>query len=187
MCNILLVIINGQYIVVDGESGHGTGGGDDVGFEEVFRRHYKALCLFANTFLNDMNRAEDIVQEVFIKWIEVSRANPPASQRAYLYKMTRNACIDTRRRSAVTTVYTDSMPDNAVYFFQPESESTGVMDRLLEAVDSLPEKAKYIFISISVNGRKYQEVADEMNISKNTVKTQLARSLKLLRQRLEDL
>ena len=58
------------------------------------------------------------------------------------------------------------------------------MDKLLEAIEALPEKCRYVFVAICVDNKKYKEVADEMHVSLNTIKTQLSRSLKLLRESL---
>jgi RNA polymerase sigma-70 factor (ECF subfamily) len=132
-----------------------------------------------------MNEAEDMVQDAFVKWWETIEKRPATSTRAYLYQMVRNACIDCLRRPRKDTVSIHSLPDEMdALFFQPETEHDSRADLLLKAIDTLPEKARLVFTAICVNERKYKEVADEMNVSVNTIKTQLSRSLRLLRDQL---
>ena len=58
------------------------------------------------------------------------------------------------------------------------------LDYLFEAIENLTDKCRYVFTAICVNNRKYKDVADEMHISLNTVKTQLSRSIRILRENL---
>jgi RNA polymerase sigma-70 factor (ECF subfamily) len=126
-----------------------------------------------------------MVQDAFVKWWETIGKRPAASTRAYLYQMVRNACIDRLRRPRNDTVSINSLADEMdILFFQPEAENDSRADLLLKAIDTLPEKARLVFTAICVHERKYKEVADEMNVSVNTVKTQLSRSLRLLRDQL---
>jgi RNA polymerase sigma-70 factor (ECF subfamily) len=156
----------------------------DILFKEIFDKHYEPLCLYAARFTRDTDDAEDMVQDAFVKWWETIEKNPGASTRAYLYRMVHNACVDRARRRPDDTVDANSLADELEELFQPEAENDARVDLLLEAIDALPEKARQVFTAICVNGRKYKEVASEMNVSVNTVKTQLSRSLKILRDRL---
>lgn len=149
-------------------------------FESIYDRNYQALCLYAARLLRDVVEAEDVVQEVFVRFWE--RGEQLASERSYLYRMVRNACVDRLRQKKAVTVDAELMADQLEDFFEPESEGEAGIDRLLEAVNGLPEKCREVFVAICVNEKKYKDVAAEMNVSVNTVKTQLSRSLKLLRE-----
>ncbi|MDR2130494.1 MAG: sigma-70 family RNA polymerase sigma factor [Odoribacteraceae bacterium] len=155
-------------------------------FKEIFDKHYEALCLYAVKFTRDMSDAEDMVQDAFVKWWEVIEKNPAASTRAYLYQMVRNAGIDRVRQKRHDTVDIHTLVDSLEFLFQPEAENDSRIEALLEAIDTLPEKARQVFMAICVNERKYKEVAHDMNVSVNTIKTQFSRSLKLLRDRLNE-
>ena len=102
--------------------------------------------------------------------------------RPLLYRMVRNMCVDRARAKRWSTVDAEVMADQLVYYFQPESEGDSKIDLLMEAVRNLPEKCQQVLIAICFNEKKYKEVAEEMSVSVNTVKTQLARALKLLRE-----
>lgn len=154
-------------------------------FVDLFNKNYKALCLYAVKFCGDFSEAEDIVQEVFVKFWDVYQEEAGTmSVRSYLYRMVRNACIDLSRAQKYDMVDVNSLADQLEYFFQPELEEDSKMDKLLEAIEALPDKCRYVFMAICVNNRKYKDVAEEMHVSLNTIKTQLSRSLRLLRESL---
>ena len=153
-------------------------------FAAVFTANYEPLCLYAARLTGDMHFAEDIVQDVFARFWKSMNSRPPSSIRPYLYAMTRNACVDYLRTQKYIRVDIDRHIEEFDCFFQPDSDSPSRVDKLLRAVNSLPEKARRVFLAIVVNDMKYKDVAAQMGISVNTVKTQLARSIALLRERL---
>jgi RNA polymerase sigma-70 factor (ECF subfamily) len=158
----------------------------DTLFKEFFDKHYEPLCLYAAKFVSDLAEAEDMVQDAFVKWWETIEKRPEATTRAYLYQMVHNACIDKLRRPRDNTIDINTITEETETIFQPESETDTRADRLIEAINNLPEKARLVFTAICVNDRKYKDVAAEMHVSVNTVKTQLSRGLRLLRQRLDN-
>ena len=93
-------------------------------------------------------------------------------------------CVDRVREKPKSTVDVEVMTDQLVYYFSPESENDSKIDLLMEAVKNLPVKCQQVLVAICFNEKKYKDVAEEMQVSVNTVKTQLARALKLLRENL---
>ena len=66
-------------------------GGDIGEFERFFVKHYKPLCLYAFRFLNDMDMAEDIVQEFFYNfWKNRESFSLRLSLKSYVYQSVRN-------------------------------------------------------------------------------------------------
>jgi RNA polymerase sigma-70 factor (ECF subfamily) len=59
-------------------------------------------------------------------------------------------------------------------------------ERIDEAVNSLPDKCREIFIRNRMENKKYQEIADELNLSVKTVEAQMSKALKILREKLSD-
>ena len=98
--------------------------------------------------------------------------------------MTRNMCVDRVREKPKSVVGVEVMTDQLIYYFQPESEDDSKIDLLMKAVKNLPVKCQQVLVAICFNEKKYKDVAEEMQVSVNTVKTQLARALKLLRENL---
>ena len=144
-------------------------------FTMVFDKNYEALCLYAVKFTEDFWEAEDIVQESFVRFWEMYRDRlTTENARPLLYRITRNMCVDRVREKPKSTVDVEVMTDQLVYYFK--------IDLLMEAVKNLPVKSQQVLVPICFNEKKYEDVAEEMQVSVNTVKTQLARALKLLRK-----
>lgn len=143
------------------------------------------MCLYAVRFTEDLVEAEDVVQEAFVRFWEMYRDRLTVENaRPLLYRMVRNMCVDRARAKRWSTVDAEVMADQLVYYFQPESEGDSKIDLLMEAVRNLPEKCQQVLVAICFNEKKYKEVAEDMQVSVNTVKTQLVRALKLLREEL---
>lgn len=64
----------------------------------IFQQYYRPLCLYATHYLHDIDEAEDVVQDCFVKLI--SRNIMPENIKAFLYTSVRNACIDRMRRQS---------------------------------------------------------------------------------------
>ena len=64
----------------------------------IFQHYYRPLCLYATHYLHDIDEAEDVVQDCFVKLI--SRNIMPENIKAFLYTSVRNACIDRLRRQS---------------------------------------------------------------------------------------
>ena len=145
------------------------------GMELLFREYYKPLVVWATTFLHDTQRAEDIVQDFFVKlWEKPYSALLPETLKSYLFTSIRNLAlnqldkIDPLRR-ACDVAYCDS-PWNEYDNFEDE-------------VEKLTPRAQDVIRKIYLEGMKYKDVADELGISVATVNSILVRALKKLRQR----
>lgn len=153
-------------------------------FKSLFEVNYQALCLYVARYGYKPEEAEDIVQSMYIKLWENMASKPETATRAYLYTMVKNSLIDLSRLKKIDIINISSFSDKFYAFFQPELDEAGTVDKVLSAINNLPEKARIIVNAVFINGKKYKEVAAEMNISENTVKTQLQRSLRTLRKSL---
>lgn len=73
---------------------------DFAGFKDLFGRYYRPLCLYAIHYLKNVQAAEDAVQDVFVTYWE--RGVAADDPRAYLYRMTRNKCVDILRHGTLS-------------------------------------------------------------------------------------
>ena len=151
--------------------------------ELLFREYYKPLVVWATTFLHDTQRAEDIVQDFFVKlWEKPYSALLPETLKSYLFTSIRNLAliqlgkIDPLRR-ACDVAYYDS-PWKEYDNFEDE-----VFRRVEEELEKLTPRAQDVIRKIYLEGMKYKDVADELGISVATVNSILVRALKKLRQR----
>ncbi|MBD8488109.1 RNA polymerase sigma-70 factor [Echinicola sp. CAU 1574] len=156
--------------------------------ETIFYAYHRKLVYFAFQYLKDQDLSEDVVQEVFIKLSQndlLLRQDRLAIQH-YLYKAVKNKCFnlirDQKVHDRVKEQLTESEWDDQTIIHKIiQSE---VIAELYAAISSLPEKCQEISRMGYLHGKTNQEIAQELGVSVNTVKTQKQRGLKLLRHKL---
>tara|TARA_B100000809_G_scaffold175093_1_gene172391 strand:+ start:1460 stop:2014 length:555 start_codon:yes stop_codon:yes gene_type:complete len=151
-------------------------------FKTFFNQHYKNLVVYANGYLFDKQASEDVVQEVYIYiWENADRIDIKSSLKNYLYVMVRNRCLNYLKSIKITDSY-DHLDLNISSIAEHVFESTSEEDKqivyhqVLKVVDSLPDKMQQIVKLKYLHHYKYAEIAAELGVSLNTVKTQLKRA-----------
>lgn len=163
--------------------------GDESAFDVIFRRWYEPLCRYAGRLADgDMDEAEDLVQQTFVKlWEHRTRIDVSWSLKAYLYKTVHNASLNRLRSLKVQSKYVDftaQQPDNMMT--QPDDTSPELIERFRRAMDALPPQCRHIFELSRFESLKYREIADQLGISIKTVETQMGKALRMLRLQLVD-
>lgn len=149
--------------------------------ENLFRYHYRPLCIFALHYLKDIDVSEDVVQEAFgLLWEKLSAGEKVVNQKGYLYSTVKNRSLDIlRKRGSVgEAISLDGSVDDIE---EPTVEDAEVEARLWTAIDTLPEKCREIFLMSKRDGLKQEEIASELGISLQTVKNQVSKALKILK------
>lgn len=153
------------------------------GLKLIFNRYYKPLCVFAFKYVDDLDLSEDIVQEVFIKIWEKGSFNDQTNLSAYLFTSIKNLCVSHLRKEYPYCV--DSFEEDIIIEDFRSKEEIFERNRILmEAVENLPERTREVFKVVVFNNLKYKEAAEELNISVNTVKSNLARAYRHLKDSL---
>lgn len=158
-------------------------------FEQLFYANYKQLVYFANKLVLRLDIAEDIVQSVFINtWQQLSRLDASQSVKAYLYRATRNACLNyLKSEYRAKTILTDQVT-HLDQTQEPVSQSThNLQQQLKEILDELPPRRKEIFLLSREQGLSYKEIASAMDLSVKTVENQMGKAIKYLYARLTPL
>lgn len=158
---------------------------DRSAFRELFDAYYDALILFANHLLNNAEAAEDVVQDCFVDfWVSRRFEHLDSGIGKYLFQSVKHAALNNLRGYRRREKHHASMQQE----MKEEAETAETYNEELEilyaAIRQLPEERRKIFTLICLEGKKYQEVADMLQISINTVKTQMGRSFQFLRQTL---
>ena len=171
--------------------------GNEKAFETVFKSHFNGLCLFAEHFLKDTMAAEEIVEDLFCNlWENCKTIDITVSLKAYLYKSVYYQCAKHVRHLKVEQKY----KANQAYFFadnqlrdvnsQSYPIANLIIKELEENIDSiiktLPPQCKEIFCLNRFENLSYAEIAEKLNLSINTVKTQMSRALQKLREDLKE-
>lgn len=162
---------------------------------DVFERHYHGLCFYARRLLRDNGAAaEDIVQEVFISvWKKKLSFGNIYALKAYLYSSTYHSCLDAIKSTGIHERHHRNILDETVrrgpdevQFLNERIEAETLME-IFRAIEQLPDQCRRVFKLSHIEGLSVGEVATEMGISVNTVKTQRARARKLLKENLREL
>lgn len=148
--------------------------------EELFRNHYNALCLYAVHYVDDIEVAEDIVMDCFLKFsARLAEGETIISEKSYLYQMTRNACLEYNRKTHCINT-TDKLPDicdNEQELIERSEREA----RLWKAIDSLPDACRNVLLLSKRDGLKNREIAEELGISIKTVEAQISKAYRILR------
>ena len=158
--------------------------GDTSALEYFFREHTDVLYYRALGFVKDNLAAEDIVQEVFIRFWQLRKnLKITDSVPGYLCKAVDHRCHNYLEHLKVKHRYEESQKWEEVMeeVSEDEEELNIMRERLKMFVDSLPEKCREIFILACIEGLKYKQVAEKLDVSVNTVKTQLKSAYSKLR------
>ena len=162
--------------------------GDLNTFEMIFRDYYKPLVQYGNTLLKDPDETEDIVQQVFVSvWEKRTQLDIHTSLRAMLYKAVHNACLNRIKHYKVRAAHAEEL--KATHSYEDASDqlqAKELNEKILRAVDTLPEQCARIFKMSRFEQLKYQEIADQLGLSVKTVENQMGKALKIIREALKD-
>jgi len=155
---------------------------DKKAFQKVFESFYSRLVSYSYNFTYNQEVSEDLVQEAFIYlWENIDSLKIEKSFQAYLFAMVRNRSLNHLKKIKVTDIgYLLDISIPLSNDFQEEVFSE--LERaqfLLKAegiLNCLPEKMQEIFRLKVMHNFSYKEISEEMDISINTVKTQLKRA-----------
>lgn len=160
---------------------------DTKGLEYLFAEYYKPLVLWADTFLNDIGQAEDLVQEFFVKLWEQDQLAAhllPETLKSYLYASVRNRALNLLDKN--DPLHSAFAVEDAIQFWEEYSDSDEYLVMKVEdAVKKLPPRSREVVECVYLKNMKYKEVAEKLDISVATVKTLLVNSLKTLRKELK--
>lgn len=158
--------------------------GDKESYRLIFNMLYPVMCLFARKFINDYDDAEDITQEIFIElWHRHANFVSFEQIKAFLYLSIKNSCLNFIKHQAVKEKYSQSSLLEREKHFEEFVVEADVIQHLNEAINNLPEQRKQI-MQLSMQGLANNEIAENMQISINTVKLHKKIAYKELRNKL---
>lgn len=156
-------------------------------FEKLFRLNYPRLCQRVFRITQDMEVAEDIVQEVFVYFWDSSLLQTIELPEPYLYKAALHKAINYtashKRRATLGAQYSAQQPvsgNNA----EQELELAELQQRADEAIASLPPVCRKIFLLSRFEEMSHKEIAAFLDISPNTVDNHIKKALSILRKAL---
>lgn len=151
-------------------------------FDDIFDELYVPLCFFSNSILANNALAEDVVQSVFLKlWEQREKRNEINNVKSYIYRSVHNASIDRLRKEANTVTISKELIQNENIELRIIEEE--VSNELKKVLRLLPKKCKKVFLLSVLNKWSYKQIAKELNITVNTVKSQRARAIQIIQEK----
>lgn len=155
--------------------------------EYLFNNYYSRLCYYAFKIINNQEAAKDLVQDVYLSyWNKKTVFETESAIKNFLYLSVRNACLNFIRHDLVEKKFSENTIINSI-----EQEKgldhiikAEVLGEVQKAIEALPDGCKLVLKLAFFEGLKNEQIAQEMGISINTVKTQKQRALQLLRIKL---
>ncbi|MEM7103443.1 MAG: RNA polymerase sigma-70 factor [Bacteroidota bacterium] len=154
-------------------------------FEQFFKENYPLAVSFAVKFVKDLDTAREIAQQAFVNLYEKKdQLEIKTSFKAYLMQSVRNRCLNHFSRQQTIQKHHKAILDSSRESLdhQDQLEYSEFEHKVFGVINSLPEKCQKIFKMNRFEGKKNQEIADELGISKRTVETQISKALKILRK-----
>tara|TARA_R110002049_G_scaffold160881_1_gene325875 strand:+ start:5124 stop:5735 length:612 start_codon:yes stop_codon:yes gene_type:complete len=159
--------------------------GDKQTYRLLYENYYKVLILYATSLTKNETKAEDLVQNAFINlWTKRYTLEIRSSVKSYLYKSVYNLFINDYRKELRNDNVLDKMHyEVLLQSIEEEEYSIKIkLDWINKEIDSLPPKSREIFIMNKRRGLTYKEISKILDISENTVESQISRALKRIRQ-----
>lgn len=159
--------------------------GDELAFRKIYNHYSSRLYNYTFRITEDEELSEEIVMDAFLKvWVNRNVLDEIINFDAYLHTLVRNRAFNAIKRKAHEAViigklclnnseYQDTTEETVIY-----NEYQHIINR---AVDELPPQQRIVFSMSRIEGMKYDEIANQLNLSKNTVKAHLKKALSTLR------
>jgi RNA polymerase sigma-70 factor (ECF subfamily) len=167
--------------------------GDGAAFEALFRRYYRRLHAFAETYVGSSEVAEDLTVDVFVRiWERRAEWSLRGGPKSYLYAAVRNEALAwLRRRKMVERAHADLVRDERrpgmggpPAAADAQVQAHELADAVERATARLPERTREAFVLHRRHGLSYAEVAQTMGISPRTVEVLIRRAFQALRTQL---
>ena len=163
-------------------------------YRKLFRKHYTDLLFYATRLVGE-DEAEDVVQDVFVElWRRQDTVELGTQIQRFLYRAVYTRALNVLKHRDVVGEYEAEVTEihrKRVEFYEPDHndviqriEDRELRRELADAIRSLPDKCRTVFVLSYLHDLKNREIAETLGISLRTVEAHMYKALKLLRERL---
>jgi len=159
--------------------------GNEKAFAQLFNNCRATIYSVAFKFLKSPVLAEEIVQDVFLKvWLKRNEMNGIKDINAYLFVMARNCIFDRIKKMAYETAAQKALKDEPFFIDDTEHlvRQHQCQQLLKQAIELLPPQQKQVYHLAKEDGLSHEKIAEQMRLSKLTVKTHMAKALLSIRK-----
>ena len=158
--------------------------GDESIFRALFEEYHTRLCYFATNLLPDTEVPEDVVQEAFLKfWQKRHDFYHPKAIKSFLYITVKNHCLNILKHQRIVHKY-EQQADILKEELAGGIIESEVLANVHHALKKLPPGCRTVLQLSYFQNMQNKEIAHQLQVSINTVKTQKKRALHLLRKAL---
>ncbi len=162
--------------------------GEESGFAYFFRTHYAALTLFAFKITGQKEAAEEIAGDAFLTaWQKRADFSHPAVLKSFLYTAVKFGSLNWLRQQRKEGLNTRQMALISNQSEEPvlyEMVTAEIHQQVFAAINQLPPKCRRIFQMLYIEGKDFQQIAAELQLSVSTIHNQKARGIRLLREQI---
>jgi RNA polymerase sigma-70 factor (family 1) len=160
---------------------------DEIVFSSFFKNHIKALRNFLFYKYGNKDQAEDLAQEAFIKLWQNCASVPIEKAKSYIYTIANNSSLNEIAHQKVVLRYENNFSGSDRTNENPEYllEEKQFQNKLLKAIEGLNEKQRVAFLMHRIDGKKYSEIAIELEISVKAVEKRIHLALLTLRKQID--
>lgn len=161
---------------------------EEKAYKLLFDTHSKTLFNFIYYKCGDIDQAEDLVQEAFIKlWDNCSNVIFNKAK-SFLFTVARNLFLNQVAHKKIVLQHKSTLPPGRTYetpeFLMEEQE---FLIKLKKVIADLPEKQREVFLLSRIDKKKYGEISDMLGISVKAVEKRMSQALIILREKLGDI
>lgn len=160
--------------------------GDSFAFEVLFYKYRNKIKGFALKIVPAQIDQEEIVQEVFVRvWLKKDAIDPEKDFQSYLFSIAKHLVLDHLKSAVNRKLYfvgehfqQDLLEEDGL----EASISEETEEKLQRLINEIPERRREIFRLSRFEGLSYKQIAERLNISENTVDSQIRNALAFLRK-----
>lgn len=160
--------------------------GDRAAFRELYYEYKDRVYAYAMHFTHDKITSEEMVQELFLKlWLHREELSGIQNFEGYLRTITKNQCFDYLKKLAREQQLKQNLRNiaNATEEQVESFVNCNCYEQLVQqALDRLPPRQKTIYKLSFYQGQRQEEIAEQLHISRNTVKVHLAKARSFVRK-----
>lgn len=159
--------------------------GDRLAQRELYERYSRKMFAVCLRYIRQRDEAEDVLTEGFMKvFLNISNFKEAGSLEGWIRRIVVNECLGTLRKQRL--MYVENNIEDFVEVSENMDHSTQMhADELMDLIQDLPTGYRTIFNLYAIEGYSHKEIAEMLNISENTSKSQLSRARVFLQKKME--
>ncbi len=159
---------------------------DQKAFRYLYEQYFSKMILFAESYVYDEEEAKDLVQDLFFYiWDHADSLSINTSLKAYLFTSLRNRCLNVLRDRKISDDCNDKLLEAQLFAGVEDVEIDETVEKKLkDALNVLPDRCREIILLKVVEGKKNKEIASLLGLAETTIKTQVQRAYRILREQL---